>query len=254
MANEELYGENAVTGTIEDARNVTVTTPGMPTSFTVTPEDTKGVDQAAPQEETTPPPPQQQQGEETLTPEQQVSKEAQEQIKADAEVAKTLESKGVDIESLQTEYETNGSLSAASYEALEKAGYSKSVVNAYIAGIEATSERFTNAVYTAAGGAEEYARMGSFISSLGKAHVDNFNKIIDSGDIMQIQVALQGYKAQMVEKQGTRNSTYLGGAGSQVIGGFTSTSEMTKAINDARYMRDAKYTKEVQAKIIKTNF
>ena len=65
---------------------------------------------------------------------------SKDQTKAIEDATTLLSDKGINYEALTAEYDTNGSISAESYAALEKAGFPASVVNAYIAGVEATQK------------------------------------------------------------------------------------------------------------------
>lgn len=166
----------------------------------------------------------------------------------------TLESKGVDFDSLQNEWDTNGELSKESYEALEKAGYPKNVVDAVIDGWQAKNEQFVNAVIKNAGGEEEYARIAKFVTGQGNTAVEAFNEIMQTANLNTINSYVAGIKAQMIAKYGTSNPTLMGKGVVGATKGFSDQTEMTKAISDHRYGRDSAYTKQVEARIAASNF
>lgn len=165
-------------------------------------------------------------------------------------VEKDLVTKGVDFAGLETEYMNNGSLSQQSYETLEKAGYPKAVVDGILAGWEAASTRFVNDVYALAGGQEEFARIQQFVSSQNQDVINAFNATLDSENLMQIRMTLEGIKGQMVKQYGTQRPSIVGNAAPSVDrSGYESTDEMIKDMSDPRYQKDAKFTREVYRKV-----
>lgn len=167
----------------------------------------------------------------------------------------TLATADLDYDAFQKEYMETGELSAESFEKLEKAGISKSLVQAYVSGLEAQNNAVVDTVVKELGGQEAFTRLGAFVKSLGDKEVDNFNSVVQSNNVQQIVTVLKGYQAQMVSKYGTSNPTILGGASTATpVVGFTSLSEQNKAINDPRYDRDPKYRAEVRQKILTSKF
>ena len=165
-------------------------------------------------------------------------------------VEKDLVSKGVDFAGLENEYMNNGGLSQHSYETLEKAGYPKAVVDGMLAGWEAASTRFVNDVYALAGGQEEFARIQQFVSSQNQDVINAFNATLDSENLMQIRMTLEGIKGQMVKQYGTQRPSIVGNAAPSVDrSGYESTDEMIKDMSDPRYQKDAKFTREVYRKV-----
>lgn len=185
---------------------------------------------------------------------QAVEQDVKDQLKAQEDAKSDLATKGVDYDALAKEYEENGSLSAESMKKLEDAGYPKSLVQSFIKGFEATVQQYTNTVYKMAGGEKEYGRMCQFISSLGQNEVDAFNSAIEAGNLTQLGVMMEGYKARMTAKYGTSNRSILGGGQAQTQGGFTSKEAMVKAMNDPKYGRDMAYTEKVQKMTMQSNF
>ncbi len=70
-----------------------------------------------------------------------------------------------------------------------------------------------------------------------------------TADLPTIKEYLNGVKAQMVAKNGTANGSVLGSATSGATKSFSNIAEMTKAMSDPRYGRDAKYTQSVEARV-----
>lgn len=179
------------------------------------------------------------------------------QQQATEELQKDLAERNVDFKSLEEEYTKNGQLSSASLEALSNAGYPKEVVDAYISGVEATQEKFYNAVVGFAGGEDEYRQVAQFVSSQGDKAVQDFNDTINTGNLGVINMVIQGVKANMKAVNGTTNQTILGqstGGTADNTNAFLSKQQMLDAMNDPRYDKDPIYRKQVEQKIINSNF
>ena len=185
---------------------------------------------------------------------EQVQKEIEQSQQAEKEVKEDLAKKGIEFEKCVEEYMKNGSLSEETYKALHEAGYTKNIVDAYIAGVNAQNERFTNTILATVGGEEEYGKITAFIQSQGNAAVDAYNALLDSGNISALTMYLNGCKAQMVLKNGTSNRSILGSQVHKEVNGFADETEMVKAMTDPRYKTDPTYAKQVAMKLEKSSF
>lgn len=249
---ESIYGSNVITGSKEDLeqdlanRGVVIQTDNSENIVVKKEED---VEDETPKDEET-------QDEDV---DKVITDEIQEQLKASKEAENVLTSKGVDYEALTKEYEETGGFSEKTYQALEKAGFNKQLVDSYVKGMEAVAEKFTNTVYDYVGGREAYEEMTKYIVSQGAKQVDSFNRLVSTGDMEQIKMAIDGINAKMASnkqaKHGTKNPSILGGGGSTVSNeGFATKAEMIDAMSDKRYGRDKSYTLGIQAKMVKTKF
>ena len=249
---DNLYGDNAIVGNKDDAlKTATDHNAEVKTSTTTTIKMGEETPQEQPQEQ---PQDQPQEQEDGTTPEQQLENDIKNQVQADTDVKNDLESKGVDFNKLAQEYETTGQLSTESVEALTKAGYPKSVVDAYIAGMEATAAKFEAQVYEYAGGKQEFQKLTQFVQSQGQESIDTFNRVVGTGDLATIKLALQGFQAQMTKAYGSTNRTVMGKATTGTSNGFQSKAEMVTAMSDKRYGRDPGYTMEIQNKTMRSSF
>ena len=245
---ENLYGTDAITGSKEDIlaeRNVEIKTTDTQV-ITVKPDSEE--EPTEPKDESDKPP--------VPTTEEKLQNELNTQKNAEQELKKDLDTKGIQWNKLTEEYEKDGTLSESSLQALEKAGYPQTVVNAYIKGLEATAAIFENQVYSFAGGKDNFTQIVNYVKAQGSAYIDTFNNAINSGELSQIKVTLEGFKAQMVQKYGTNNKSLLGNS-SNTSGntkGFNTKAEMTAAMGDKRYGRDPQYTREVEQKTLKSTF
>lgn len=225
--------------------NITVTSNGQTTTATVEDtnvpidvDDTEDTVQTDSQEDTT----------NSANDDVQTSISKQQEIEKG--VAEDLKSKGIDFNALAKEFDDNGELSKQSLQALEKAGYPKAVVDAYIAGLEATVNKFVSTVKSFAGGDKGYEELARYLQTQPKEVIDGFNAAIESGNLNQIKLSIEGIKANMRASYGTSNPTIMSGQqGAMLTTGYTSQEEMIKDMSDPRYQKDAKFTREVMRKI-----
>ena len=188
--------------------------------------------------------------------EKDLQEEVDKHSKAVNSIKEDLKSKGVDFNSAVKEYEKTGSLSEETVEALNKAGYPPEVIEAFIEGRVAMEEKFTKAIYESAGGEKEYRTIVNWASqNLSKKSIDAFNRAIDNNNINAITLMLDGMKAKMVAKMGTANKSIHGGASAPKNSpkGYSTKTEMIKAMSDPRYGRDYEYTRMVEQQMWATN-
>lgn len=171
------------------------------------------------------------------------------QVERDNEIKNDLAKHNIDFDALGEEYQKNGELSKESLDKLEKAGYPKAMVDAYLDGLQATTEKFVNRIYSMAGGKENYEKIIGFIKTQPESVINAYNATITQGNLNQIELALNGIKAQMNATYGTSNPTLMGGAATSTAEGYTSMEQMTKDMADPRYQVDPKFTRSVMMKI-----
>ena len=181
---------------------------------------------------------------------EKVQEEWSKQQEEEKSIADDLSKKGVNFDDLAKEYEDTGKLSDKSMEALDKAGYPKAVVDAYLDGLEAKISHFTDTVKSFAGGEKEFEQLKTYMQTQPKSMIDGFNSAIQSGNLSQIKLTIEGIKAEMTNKYGTANPTIMGnGNVGGAVSGYTNMSQMTKDMSDPRYQVDPVFTKQVYAKI-----
>jgi hypothetical protein len=155
-------------------------------------------------------------------------------------------------ESLNTffeEYGTKGALSEDSYGQLEAMGLGKDVVDAFIEGRQAIEARERNALLEVVGGEEKYKSMSEWASAnYSDEQLEAFNSAMNAGDTRLAQMAMRTLKSDYTEANGTSNALtgQKGGDNSDV---FRSNAELTVAMADPRYSRDAAYRADVEAKL-----
>lgn len=167
-------------------------------------------------------------------------------------IKEELETKGLSFDEFAEEYQSTGTLSPESINKLEQAGYPKAMVDAYIAGLEAQSSKFVDTVKSYSDG--KWDNIVELVKSQGQEAIDGFNATLNTGNLSQIKLMINGLLAQHKTQFGTSNPLVTGmPTATTNQAGFTSKQEMVTAMADKRYGRDMSYTKEVQTKVKMSN-
>ena len=164
-----------------------------------------------------------------------------------------LQSVGLDFDKYSNEYNTNGSLSDSSYIEMEQKGIPRNVVDQYIAGQQALATNVQNQVYNSVGGKEQYTEMVNWAKdSLSKDEVNAFNIAVNSSDVAQINLAVQGLKARYTSSEGT-DPSLVGGKSAVSTGvGYDNWSQVTADMAKPEYRKDPAYQQEVQDKLARS--
>tara|TARA_E500000331_G_scaffold257821_1_gene248634 strand:- start:599 stop:1357 length:759 start_codon:yes stop_codon:yes gene_type:complete len=176
------------------------------------------------------------------------------EIEPDQKAAeKAVESAGLNMDALQTEYNEKGTLDEKSFAALEKAGIPKSYVDAFIQGQEAVATQMQNTIKAEVGGEESYTEIVTWAKdALNPQEIAAFNKTVNSNDLEAVKLAVTGLKARHDAVNGTDPKLISGKAGTDTGGGYNSWAQVTAAMKDARYANDPAFRSEVQDKISKS--
>ena len=164
---------------------------------------------------------------------------------------KAVESAGLNMETLQQEYNESGELNEKSYKSLEKAGIPKDYVDAFIKGQEAIATQTANTLKQEVGGAESYKSMMEWASNnLSEAEVNAYNSTVNGKDIEATKLAIAGLNARFKNAEGVEPNLQTGNRPSTSNApGYRSWAEVTAAMSDAKYTTDDAYRADVQAKL-----
>ena len=174
------------------------------------------------------------------------------QKETDKVIKEELETKGLSFDEFAEEYQNTGTLSPESINKLEQAGYLKAMVDAYIAGLEAQASKFVDTVKSYAG--DKWDNIVELVKTQGQEAIDGFNATLNTGNLSQIKLMINGLLAQHKTQFGTSNPLVTGmPTATTSQSGFTSKQEMVTAMADKRYGRDMSYTREVQTKVKMSN-
>lgn len=174
------------------------------------------------------------------------------------EATAMLAEKGLDISTFTAEYETTGQLSAASYEALGKAGITRDMVEQYISGQQVLLDSQVREVKESVGGEAEYAKLSEWATvNLTAREQQAYQRILETNDLATIKLAAAGLKARYVAAMGKDPALIVGGNTSGGNDGqerFNSRAEMVSAMQDPRYEKDPAYRARVERKVINSTF
>ena len=185
-------------------------------------------------------------------------KEELKALTAQGDAAAVLLAKSnISYNALKEEYRTNGELSEKTLAQLEKAGYTRELVENFIEGQQARYEA-SYGVYirNAVGGDKEYARLIKWAgNNLSSQEINRFNKAVTSNDIDIALVAVENLANRMEKAKGTPPELIEGKPTAEHhTKGYASLAEMAAAMDDPRYENDMAYTERVERRIIASDF
>ena len=131
---------------------------------------------------------------------------------SDLEIAeKAVESAGLNMDNLATEYNEKGELDTKSYEALEKAGIPKDYVNQFIEGQKAIADQQATSIKDMVGGADAYTEMSNWAAeNMSEQEKTAYNTAVNSKDIETAKLAVVGLKAKFESANGNEPSLVEG--------------------------------------------
>jgi hypothetical protein len=174
----------------------------------------------------------------------------------EAAAQEAVESAGLDMEALSAEYATNGSLTEESYEALAKVGITKDMVQAYITGQEAQAAALQQELLEPLGGnMEAYEEMTSWAAdNLDDKAIDDFNKVLESGNTSAIKMAVQNLHAKYTDANGSEPGRQLSGKGtSSGTSVYESTADLMKDMQNPEYERNPAFRAKVEQKLARSS-
>ena len=158
---------------------------------------------------------------------------------------------------MNTKWQETGKLEDDDYKALEGAGFSKDMVEAYLDGVQYRAEQDSQlaakevaAIKNEFGGEQVYTEMIQWAAgNLDKAEVDAFNSMLQTSNPHQIRIAVAGIQAAYMNNAPREPKLVGGRAAKADTTKFKSTAQVVAAMNDERYATDPAYRQEVQEKL-----
>ena len=172
-------------------------------------------------------------------------------------IGSRLDEAGVDYQGMNTKWQETGKLDDDDYTALEGAGFSKDMVEAYLDGVQYRAEQDSQlaakevaAIKNEFGGEQVYTEMITWAAAnLDPAEVNAFNSMLKTSNPHQIRIAVAGIQAAYMN-QAPREPKLVGGRAPRAdTTKFKSTAQVVAAMNDERYATDPAYRQEVQEKL-----
>ncbi len=106
-----------------------------------------------------------------------------------------------------------------------------------------------SAVYDAVGGQDQYANLISWAQqNFSEAEIEAYDQVIETGNISQINLALQALYYRYTDAVG-QDGDLIQGKPAQTTATFRSQAELIAAMNDPRYDNDPAYRQDVLDKL-----
>lgn len=179
-------------------------------------------------------------------------------IEHTAEAESMLQEKGLSLDEFTHEFERSGALSEASYGKLEAGGISRDMVNAYIEGQRVLVTAQIEDIQNAVGGPETYSKMAEWArTALSAEEKAAYDQVLMSNRPGVIKLAAQGLKSRYEAAMGKDPVRVINGATNNNADGlsrFRSQAEVTRAMRDERYKSDPAYRRDVETKLLRSNF
>lgn len=155
------------------------------------------------------------------------------------------------VTSASEEFFETGELSEETYKSLEANGIPKEMVDMYVNGYEAVANQQQQTLMQEAGGKENYEAMSEWAAtSLTDQEQEVYNNTVESGDVNAATMAIRGLYARFQSDGGTPVSLVQGDtSGTSGAMPFSSSKEMTIAMQDPRYSYDNKYREQVSQRL-----
>ena len=176
-------------------------------------------------------------------------------------LANVLQEANIDAQDISTRFTESGEISEDDYTKLGEAGFSKGVIDSYLAGIKAeaagaveVADSQIKAIQDSVGGADQYGKITAWaVDNLPSDQVEAFNALTETGNAASIQLAVNGIQSQYNNAMGKEPSLVTGKAGQSGLTPYRSTAEVVTAMKDARYGKDVNYTENVQRRLADSN-
>ena len=150
-------------------------------------------------------------------------------------------------------FENDGQLSEETYNALEKAGLPRDLVDSYAAGQQALLQSEEAQIKGVAG--DQYDAMAEWANeNLPQEEIDAFDEAVTGGTINQAKLAVQGLYARYQNATGSKPKLTQGNLSGSSTMPFKSMQELARAQSDPRYRSgDKAYHEEIDRRLSVSN-
>ena len=167
------------------------------------------------------------------------------------EQAKELVDKaGLNFDEMSSQYWEKGELSKDHYDALDKAGIPKVIVDQFIEGQQALIQAARTTVFNEVGGETKYQSMLEWAGkNYSEAEVAAYNAAVNGNDKNAMLLAVKGLKGRFEATVGFEPTRTLGGRTTPTADKYDSIAQMQKDMGDPRYKTDPAFRQKVAAKL-----
>jgi hypothetical protein len=150
-------------------------------------------------------------------------------------------------------FENDGTLSEETYNALEKAGLPRDLVDSYAAGQQALLQSEEAQIQSVANG--QYDAMAEWANeNLPQEEIDAFDEAVTGGTVQQAKLAVQGLYARYQNATGSTPKLTQGSVSGVSTMPFKSMQELARAQSDPRYRSgDKAYHEEIDRRLAVSN-
>ena len=150
-------------------------------------------------------------------------------------------------------FENDGQLSEETYNALEKAGLPRDLVDSYAAGQQALLASEEGQIKSVAQG--NYDAMAEWANeNLPQEEIDAFDEVVTGGSVSQAKLAVQGLYARYQNEVGAKPKLTQGAVSGVSTMPFKSMQELARAQSDPRYKSgDKAYHEEIDRRLSVSN-
>ncbi len=168
-------------------------------------------------------------------------------------IGERFDEAGIEYVEMNEHFQKEGTLTDKHFEELDKAGFTRDVVESYLAGIQQKSAVTEQQIYDIKqeyGGDTGYANMMEWAGqTLSEAEKQAFTVGINNPNIEVVKLAVEGLHSKYVKATGTEPQLIGGKTPSTTAEKFESQDQLTRAIQDPLYATDPAYRKMVERKI-----
>ncbi len=172
----------------------------------------------------------------------------------DADKNEEVSADKVDIASIEAEYAEKGEISEENYAKLEKAGFSREVVDSYKRGQEALAQIATQRITDAAGGKDEMERVFTWAKTgMTSEQIDAANAVFASGDVDAAVLKMEEVRAAYSKATGADPKKQLQGEPGKSLTTYESWAQVTADMNSKKYKTDPAFRAKVEAKLARSS-
>ena len=159
------------------------------------------------------------------------------------------------LNEFSSEFFETGDVSEESRKAIVDMGIPREYVDAYISGQQAVLKNHFDGIYSEVGGEESYNKMTSWAAeNLPEGEQEAFNNAVSKGNPDEIMFAIRSLHSRWMAAGNAPRDLLQGNTSSEFSGsGFRSLAELTEAMKDPRYAKDAAYRQDIETRLNNSN-
>lgn len=175
---------------------------------------------------------------------------------ATEQATEQLEAKGISYADLQAEFMRDGALSDGSYQALERAGFSKADVDSFIASQQQAAQ-FVRSQALEGVGEERFSEIAEWAEqAMTPADLRAYNAAITaaeaSGSVDDIRAAVANLVARYEQVNGVEPAVIVAGKGTTSGAAYADLSEFYADLSDPKYDQSPAFRQKVQDRLARS--